>query len=930
MSRDAPIQQLMFNPSSYDLGGPNFGVGKLENLLLQGATPDQIRDISKKAQVVGTKVQQYLDGVPAFPTLDSVFADWNRLAFKEYGTYVDMRITSEGEIKAQIERLKPEVERQQREWIAKYGNTPEAQAIRREPVPTWQSVYNKWQPLYQKQYGAQLLNRPWYADQDAINQKAALDREYINALNDYNQRYGTNFQPSSSTLGKTAQPNLFATPDPGKRGIDKAISQVGNVLRDVGDALENTFNAVLENPEIILIAVAAPQILPTLGVPAVAVQPVTAALVTASQGGDLEDIGKSALAAYAAPKVGNVVGEQVAIATEGSQLQEVLTSASVGASSSATQAAVLGGDIGESAILGAAGSAGASLGRDVAQEIGLGETGTNIATDIGAAAGRTAISGDVERELSTAVGQTAQRELGGIFKEDEAKTAAAGQEPVFLAGDATGIGLMLEQKFTPSDREIDSFVRDGDLFRVYEGFDNNGRPYRYSIVVSQTGNVYYGYGDDAGNRQFYIADAETKNDIQSGLLSGEIGKVDPIDGTTVIDITGVGEDREPTPLVAGIDLRQYIGPSNRGSAVIGGGGAGTQPTAVGFNFLGRDADTGLDRYQIGSESFTLIVLPGDKQALVSDVRDVVFFPEPVPETNELQFTEVPLEEIIKEVEEPKPAELERGPAAEEERGLTGLEGAQGGLAAVEEIRQREREALISRIIENELAQLERDMVRSQQARQTAQQNLEASRQQVERISGLPSRSRLTPETQEQIDAEINLLETQARDAEQAERAAQVRREKIEAARSGTGELSDEDILSYLETGRISGGEGRTAGGEGETAGLGAGEGVGTGEEGEGLGALSEGAGYGAGASGTGIGGGGTGGTGDGRPIVDVRTAFVNRTRETPYQSSVSGRSVATGPSAITGMKEPTFGGDPGQQQDVWNVRSLRLRKALGL
>jgi hypothetical protein len=64
-----------------------------------------------------------------------------------------------------------------------------------------------------------------------------------------------------------------------------------------------------------------------------------------------------------------------------------------------------------------------------------------------------------------------------------------------------------------------------------------------------------------------------------------------------------------------------------------------------------------------------------------------------------------------------------------------------------------------------------------------------------------------------------------------------------------------------------------------------------------------------------------------RATIDARPAVVGRT---PTPVSVTSRAVSTGESAITGMKEPIFGGDPGQQQDVWNVRSLRLRKALGL
>jgi hypothetical protein len=33
---------------------------------------------------------------------------------------------------------------------------------------------------------------------------------------------------------------------------------------------------------------------------------------------------------------------------------------------------------------------------------------------------------------------------------------------------------------------------------------------------------------------------------------------------------------------------------------------------------------------------------------------------------------------------------------------------------------------------------------------------------------------------------------------------------------------------------------------------------------------------------------------------------------------------------ILGAKEPLFGGDPDEQRAVWNRRSLRLRRALGL
>jgi hypothetical protein len=61
----------------------------------------------------------------------------------------------------------------------------------------------------------------------------------------------------------------------------------------------------------------------------------------------------------------------------------------------------------------------------------------------------------------------------------------------------------------------------------------------------------------------------------------------------------------------------------------------------------------------------------------------------------------------------------------------------------------------------------------------------------------------------------------------------------------------------------------------------------------------------------------------GAPIVADRISRRGAVSLTPRQ-------VGQGYSAIVGDKEPTFGGDPGQQQEVWNQRSLRLRKALGL
>jgi hypothetical protein len=133
------------------------------------------------------------------------------------------------------------------------------------------------------------------------------------------------------------------------------VEAVGEVVVDVVDTVVETIEYVAENPEIIVIAVAAPQLLPYIGITGAAVAPVTAGLISASQGGDLEDIGKAALTAYVAPQVGAKVGSSVATATAGSSLQNTLASAAGGAASGATAALIQGGDVGESAVLGAIG-----------------------------------------------------------------------------------------------------------------------------------------------------------------------------------------------------------------------------------------------------------------------------------------------------------------------------------------------------------------------------------------------------------------------------------------------------------------------------------------------------------------------------------------------------------------------------------------------
>jgi hypothetical protein len=205
--------------------------------------------------------------------------------------------------------------------------------------------------------------------------------------------------------------------------IEGAADVVGDVVEFVGDVVEDVVEVVVdvvdyvaENPEVALIAVAAPALLPSIGITGIAVQPVTAGLISASQGGDLEDIGKAALGSFIGQGVGGAVAGEVgsAIGAKGAStpIQTALANTVGGATGSAAGAVATGADVGEAALMGAAGSAGASLARSGAVELGQQPKSFSgeLAADIGEAAGRTAVGGDFRQELASSA-------LGALSRE---------------------------------------------------------------------------------------------------------------------------------------------------------------------------------------------------------------------------------------------------------------------------------------------------------------------------------------------------------------------------------------------------------------------------------------------------------------------------------------------------------------------------------
>lgn len=194
------------------------------------------------------------------------------------------------------------------------------------------------------------------------------------------------------------------------KGLGKIVEKIGDAVEKVAEVVVDTVKYVAENPEILVIAIAAPYAVAAAGTAvgasaatiSLVTQPITAAAITASQGGDIEDIGKAALGSFIGQPVGQFVGAKTGAAIGAQNAAQVALSNAVGgAAGSAAGAAVMGTDVGEAAKLGAIGSAGASLARSGAASLGADQTGkaAGYTADIGEALARGAVTGDVAGEL---------------------------------------------------------------------------------------------------------------------------------------------------------------------------------------------------------------------------------------------------------------------------------------------------------------------------------------------------------------------------------------------------------------------------------------------------------------------------------------------------------------------------------------------------
>jgi hypothetical protein len=305
------------------------------------------------------------------------------------------------------------------------------------------------------------------------------------------------------------------------KGVGNIIEAVGDIVEDVVEVVVDVVDYVVENPEVLIIAVAAPQLLPSIGITGIAVQPVTAGLISASQGGDLEDIGKAALGSFIGQGVGSAVAGKVggAIGAKGAStpIQTALANTVGGATGSAAGAVATGADVGEAALMGAAGSAGASLARSGAVELGQQPQGFvgDVAADVGEAAGRTAAGGDFRQELAGAA-------LGSLTREGQLALEELRSRPE-TAATKQAIAAFSQPRSPGVGRQLGEATAGLGMNPVLAE-DIEGQPVRSTEVIVTEG----------------APDVRTGRTIPSSLPSGRAKAAGTASGVTTTATGGMG------------------------------------------------------------------------------------------------------------------------------------------------------------------------------------------------------------------------------------------------------------------------------------------------------------------------------------------------------------------------------------------------------
>jgi hypothetical protein len=666
--------------------------------------------------------------------------------------------------------------------------------------------------------------------------------------------------------------------------VGKAVKKVTKAVEKVGKAIDkNIIQPIKEDPVSFVVQVAAT----AAGIP----PPVTAAAITAAKGGDLEDIGKSAVAAYVAPKVGQSVATSVASATAGSALQNTLASAAGGAASGATSAAIRGGDIGASAVLGAAGSAGAAVGRELAtaaeydvapfteqsqqiisQDVGINRF-SDIGADIGTALGRAAITGDVEGELLAAAQGAGSREVADLLR--EAYAESKGADEVAKAEEA----IAAELKSNPA------FAEQIQLAQIAAGDEMLTTDQKIDALAEAVARDAFAEAAAGGEQVAALPAVALPIAVNAAARAAQVAA--PLVVRRVAQFAA-NDPRFAQVMITNPYTQQLLAAAGLTMTVSLTGDVSVNPIEIPDQSAAETAR--LNRYateiaktvdNVNPENLKQLeekAVQAERGAETANARDQLL--ERQAELNRLADQGFPVQRELERVEIALSEPIPTIDVTQPEVSIPAQPG-----------------TLPPPTIDIRAEPVTRPGATTRPG--TAPEATPTPRP-GEEVAPEPM-----PETEAEVVPGTRPAEETAPGTRPASRPDTRPVTKLEPApkepgRPGTPTapvpieiedlFTDQDILDFIREGL---GEDFVTGTT-EAAGIEAAP-------------ATEGA----------I-----------RPTVDIRPSTVGRT-PTPV-SSVTQRAVSAGPGAITGMKEPTFGGDPGAQSDVWNVRSLRLRKALGL
>ena len=719
--------------------------------------------------------------------------------------------------------------------------------------------------------------------------------------------------------------------------VEDVVEAVGDAVETVVETVETTIKAVAENPEILIIAVVAPQVLPVIGVPAIAVQPVTAALISASQGGDIEDIGKAALTAYVAPQVAGRVGGAVAAATEGSSLQNALSSAAGSAAGAATSAAITGGDIGTAALTGGAAGAGASLGREIANAVEYGTTPfseqsemlraqetmttptgvvtgslnrfNDLAADIGSAVGRAAVTGDLN--LESAISGAASRELSDRLRDAFASSPGAPetqkateiiaaemdnnpgfQEQLQLAQIANGdVPLSVDQQIDAlaeaiARQEFDAAATGEDVAALPAVALPIAVNAAARAAQAATPAVVQRIAQFAANDPRFAQVLVTNNYVQRLLAASGITV------TVVGSVAGPGMAVGPAPhirvepIVRENESPAEVARLNRYAAEISRTLPNPEPgniqrlenTARTSDLTSRQSELqNLQRQGFPVQQELQRVETQLQQVTQPSIPSIGDFPTGEPEVEIPQPGTLPQPTRTPQIDIPgmppvrTPTRTPSAPPSRETRPGETPDRRIGDFPTEVPLPGPTPAPSTTPSPGTDVAPATEPATRTQPSTRTQP---EPSTRTTPTPTRTPPTGPVRP-TGPRVGPDVD-----------------VEREPVTIEDLFT----DEDILELIREGLGEDFIEETAIEETPIDATDITEGVTEGDVG---------------------------------PMIDLRGGGPQTTK-TPYRTTVSSRAVGTGPGAITGRKEPMFGGDPGAQQDVWNVRSLRLRKALGL